>query len=214
MGLGALPMCAAEAYLGRPISAGEYDALIRATHAESGGKNSPQEQAMIMGTILNRARSHRGGIMGALTAKNQFQAVTGTRYDPGPSANYRRGPNQQRLASIEGAAESLLHRVPTSQKNFTAASRAAYGPGTNYGYLATLQRTGGAVYGGTQFGSSLMADRQEVDRGNTRTASNKVQSSGALTVNVEGPKGTQVTAQSDGVFGDKTVVNRFMDEAA
>jgi Phage-related minor tail protein len=146
---------AAEAYLGRAISAGEYDSLMRATHAESGARNSPEEQAMIMGTILNRARTHPGGITGALTAKNQFQAVTGTRFEPGPSRNYRQGPSEARRGSIESAAQDLLHRVPTSQTNFTAASRAAYGPGTNVGYLAQLQGTGGAVYGGTQFGGRL-----------------------------------------------------------
>jgi hypothetical protein len=146
---------AAEAYLGKSISDGEYDSLMRATHAESGGKNSPEEQAMIMGTILNRARKHPAGIIGALNAPNQFQAVTGTRFDPGPSRNYRQGPNESRRASIEGAAQNLLHRVPTSQTNFTAASRAAYGAGTNVGYLDQLQRTGGAVYGGTQFGGRL-----------------------------------------------------------
>ncbi len=146
---------AAEAYLGRAISAGEYDSLMRATHAESGARNSPEEQAMIMGTILNRARTHPSGITGALTAKNQFQAVTGTRFEPGPSRNYRQGPSEARRGSIESAAQDLLHRVPTSQTNFTAASRAAYGPGTNVGYLAQLQGTGGAVYGGTQFGGRL-----------------------------------------------------------
>jgi hypothetical protein len=104
---------------------------------------------------LNRARTDKGGITGALTAKNQFQAVTGTRYQPGPSAAYRQGPNAGRTASIEGAAQDLLHRVPTSQTNFTAANLKAYGPGTNPGYLNQLQRTGGAVYGGTQFGSAL-----------------------------------------------------------
>jgi uncharacterized protein (TIGR02594 family) len=128
---------------------------MRATHAESGARNSPEEQAMIMGTILNRARAHPGGITGALTAKNQFQAVTGTRFEPGPSRNYRQGPSEARRGSIESAAQDLLHRVPTSQTNFTAASRAAYGPGTNVGYLAQLQGTGGAVYGGTQFGGRL-----------------------------------------------------------
>jgi hypothetical protein len=148
---------AAEAYLGKAISAGEYDSLMRATHAESGGKTSPEEQAMIMGTILNRAREHKGGITGALNAPNQFQAVTGTKFQPGPSTHYRKGPNEARTASIEGAAQELLHRVPTSQTNFTAASRAAYGPGTNVGYLDKLKQTGGAVYGGTQFGGSLLA---------------------------------------------------------
>jgi len=146
---------AAEAYLGRPISGPEYDSLIRATHAESGARNSPEEQAMIMGSILNRARTNPGGIQGALNAPNQFQSVTGTRDAPGPSQNYRQGPSGARQASIEAAASDLLSRVPTSQINFTAASRSAYGPGTNPGYLDQMKKTGGAVYGGTQFASSL-----------------------------------------------------------
>jgi hypothetical protein len=139
---------AAEAYLGKSITSGEYDQLMRATHAESGGKNSPEEQAMIMGSILNRARDHKGGIGGALSAPNQFQAVTGTKFQPGPSAAYRKGPNEARTASIEGAAQDLLHRVPTSQKDFTAADPRAYGAGTNIDYLNKMQ---GQVYGGTKF---------------------------------------------------------------
>lgn len=150
---------AVEAYLGKPISDREYDSLLRATHAESGVRNSPEEQAMIMGSVLNRARTHPGGIEGALTAKNQFQAVTGTRNAPGPSANYLQGPSEARRAHIEGAATSLLSRVPTSQTNFTAADPRAYGAGTNVGYLSTLRGTsGGARYGGTQFGGALLPD--------------------------------------------------------
>ena len=128
---------------------------MRATHAELGSKNSSEEQAMIMGSILNRAREHKGGISGALTAPNQFQAVTGTKYQPGPSANYRQGPSESRAASIEGAAQELLHRVPTSQKDFTAADPRAYGPGTNIDYLRKMKGQG-AVHGGTQFRSTLL----------------------------------------------------------
>lgn len=146
---------AAEAYYGRSLSDKEYDALIRATHAESSSKNSPEEQAMIMGSILNRARANPNGVMGALNAPNQFQSVTGTRFKPGPSPNYVNGPSPAREASIESAARDLLPRVPTNQTDFTAASRSAYGAGTNPGYLAQLEKTGGAVYGGTQFASAL-----------------------------------------------------------
>lgn len=150
---------AVEAYLGKPISDREYDSLLRATHAESGVRNSPEEQAMIMGSVLNRARTHPGGIEGALTAKNQFQAVTGTRNAPGPSANYLQGPSEARRAHIEGAATSLLSRVPTSQTNFTAADPRAYGAGTNVGYLSTLRgAAGGSRHGGTQFGSALLPE--------------------------------------------------------
>ena len=85
----------AERYLGKPISDEEFSSLIKATHAEAAGgkKASQQEQAMIMASILNRARDDKGGIMGALTAKNQFQSVTGTAADGHkPSQNYLTGP--------------------------------------------------------------------------------------------------------------------------
>lgn len=206
---------AVEAYFGKSINDKEYDSLMRATHAESGSRNSPEEQAMIMGTVLNRARQHPGGITGALTARNQFQAVTGTRFAPGPSAEYRRGPSETRRGSIEGAAQDLLHRVPTSQTSFTAASRAAYGAGTNVGYLAQLQRTGGAVYGGTQFGGRLAEprtrvaalNRRELDQQMARETTQKVEGTGKLTVDVNAPAGTKVAAEGGGLF-KQTQVNR------
>ena len=48
---------AAEAYSRRSGHAGECDSLMRATHAESGARNSPEAQAMIMAD-LNRADAH------------------------------------------------------------------------------------------------------------------------------------------------------------
>lgn len=175
---------AAESYLGRSISGPEYDSLIRATHAESGQKNSPEEQAMIMGSILNRARTNPGGIQGALNAPNQFQSVTGTRDSPGPSQNYRQGPSDARAASIESAATNLLPRVPTNQINFTAASRSAYGAGTNIGYLADMQKTGGAVYGGTQFGSSLAPRGQAPQVASNPPQQNQMQPPGQVGGNI------------------------------
>lgn len=143
----------AEKYLGRKMSDEEYDYLIRATHAESSaGKNAdPKEQAMIMGSILNRAREKgENGVITALKEKNQFQAVTGTKYEPGPSSNFRQGPNAQRLQSIEGSAD-MLGSIPYDQKNFTAASLAAYGPGTNPKYRNDMLANGGTIIGGSVF---------------------------------------------------------------
>ena len=143
----------AEAYLGKKISDGEYSALIKATHAEAGaGKNASQtEQAMIMASILNRARTDPKGILGALYAKNQFQSVTGTAADGHqPSKNFLQGPNADRLASIEGGT-ALLDQISRDQKNFTAASAAAYGPGTNIGYRNQMMAAGGQTIGGTVF---------------------------------------------------------------
>jgi hypothetical protein len=143
----------AEQYLGKKMSDSEFDALIRATHAEAGaGKQaSQQEQAMIMASILNRARSDAGGIMGALTAKNQFQSVTGTAANNNqPSKNYLQGPSGDRLTSILGAA-TQLENISRQQKNFTAANAAAYGPGTNIGYRDQMLAAGGQTIGGSVF---------------------------------------------------------------
>jgi hypothetical protein len=153
---------AAETYLGRKMTEKEYDYLIRATHAEAGPRSDQNEQAMIMGSILNRARSHPNGVIGALTEKNQFQSVTGTSVAPGPSPHFTNGPSQQRYQSIEQSAINFLPRVSKSQKNFTAASAAAYGPGTNIGYRNKMIEAGGSTYGGTIFQTSMAAPAPDV----------------------------------------------------
>ena len=143
----------AEQYLGKKMSDAEFSALIKATHAESaaGKKASQQEQAMIMASILNRARTDRGGIIGALEKKNAFQAVTGTEANRNqPSPEYLKGPAGERLKSIEGAA-ALLSGVSKSQKDFTAANSKAYGPGTNIGYRDQMLKEGGVIVGDTVF---------------------------------------------------------------
>ncbi len=143
----------AEQYLGKKMSDAEFSALIKATHAESaaGKKASQQEQAMIMASILNRARTDRGGVMGALEKENAFQAVTGTVANRNqPSPEYLKGPAGERLKSIEGAA-ALLSGVSKSQKDFTAANAGAYGPGTNIGYRNQMLKEGGVIVGDTVF---------------------------------------------------------------
>ena len=143
----------AEQYLGKKITDDEFSALIKATHAEAaGGKQaSQQEQAMIMASILNRAREDKGGIMGALYAKNQFQSVTGTSANNyQPSQAFVTGPTGQRLESIENSA-TLLAGISKEQKNFTAANAAAYGAGTNIGYRDKMLASGGQIVGGTVF---------------------------------------------------------------
>ena len=148
---------AAEAYLGRKISNEEYDYLLRATSAEaSAGKNAdPREQAMIMASILNRARDMGdNGVIKALTAKNQFQSVTGTNNNHAPSKNFTEGPNSDRKSSIESAA-SLLSSIPSDQKNFTAANSKAYGPGTNISYRDKMIAAGGTQIGGSIFNTDM-----------------------------------------------------------
>jgi hypothetical protein len=141
----------AEKFLGRSIDDNEWNYLIRAVVSEA--SPNTKEQAYVMGVILNRARSGKWGnsIVSVLNAKNQFQAVTGTRYDPGPSANFTRGPNKNQLASILKGAIEILPQVDKSLMNFTAASTAAYGPGTNLGFRDTLLAKGGQQIGGTIF---------------------------------------------------------------
>jgi hypothetical protein len=143
----------AEGYFGKKMSDSEFSALVRATHAEAGAgkQSSQQEQAMIMASILNRARTDPGGIMGALTAKNQFQSVTGTaKNNNQPSPEYIKGPAGERLKSIEGAA-ARLENISRQQKDFTAASAGAYGPGTNIGYRDQMLASGGQIIGGSVF---------------------------------------------------------------
>ena len=140
----------AEDYLGRPMSDTEYDWLRRATVAESGG--DPREDAMITASILNRARGIPGdGVILALKAPNQFQAVTGTAYNNhAPSASFVK-PDPGRLGQVETNMGAYLPNISNDQKNFTAASAAAYGPGTTIKYRDDMARNGGSKIGGSYF---------------------------------------------------------------
>jgi hypothetical protein len=146
----------AESYLGRKIDDAEFSALIKATHAEAaGGKQaSQQEQAMIMASILNRARDKKASVVDVLGEKNQFQSVTGTAFKRGPSQQFLEGPGKDRLQSIEGATD-YLDKISREQKNFTAASSGAYGLGTNIGYRNRMIASGGTQIGGSIFNTSL-----------------------------------------------------------
>ena len=149
----------AESYLGKKMSDSEFSSLLKATHAEAGGgkQANQQEQAMIMASILNRARDDKGGIMGALNAKNQFQAVTGTSANQNqPSQQFLQGPAGERLASIEGAS-ALLANISTKQRDFTAADSAAYGAGTDISYRDKMLAGGGQTIGGSVFRTSMGA---------------------------------------------------------
>jgi lysophospholipase L1-like esterase len=145
---------AAEKYLGRPMDDKEWNYLLRATTAEA--SNNSKEQAYVMGVILNRTRMGNWGdnVISVLRAPSQFQAVTGTRYDPGPSSNFTRGPTDKQLANIVDGAINILPGVPTNLKYFTAASSAAYGRGTNIGFRDQLLAKGGEKIGGTIFAAT------------------------------------------------------------
>lgn len=147
----------AEQYLGRTISDDEWDYLLRATSAES--SFNVKSYAMVMGSILNRAReAGKNGIISALMARNQFQAVTGTAADGHkPSAHFVRGPNADQLKAMSVAAIEYLPKVSREQKNFTATNPAAYGPGTNIAYLDQMRsKKGGSEIAGSAFNTTLV----------------------------------------------------------
>lgn len=164
---------AAEQYLGRGMTAQEWDSLLRAVYGESGRGGAGRENAMIMATMLNRARNPSGYASGAqaqaylrsgqtvlaiLYGTNQFQAVTGTANNSRPSANFTRGPNQNELEGIFRSILQFLHKVPHGQVAFTAASSAAYGAGTNISYRDTMLRNGGITVGGTVFNTAMTGE--------------------------------------------------------
>lgn len=143
----------ASKYLGREISDREWNFLVRATVAEA--SPDPLEQAAVMAVILNRAKSSRypNDIIAVLTQQNQFQAVTGTRHDPGPSRWFR-NPSARSVASVVQATIDHLENSNRSWLNFTANDPRAYGPGTNIGFRQTVaQSPGSKVIGGTVFGT-------------------------------------------------------------
>ena len=143
----------ADAFLGRTMTAMEWDHLIRATFAES--SHNAQEDAHIMGTILNRART--GGFGGSnvssvLSSPNQFQSVSGVPGERSQSTNFVQGPQGDHLTRILQAAAKILPKVPKDLVNFTAANEKAYGKGTDLSFLKKLKKAGGKVIGKTVFG--------------------------------------------------------------
>lgn len=142
---------AAERYLGRELSNEEWELLIRATAGEA--TSNQNEQAHVMGVILNRVRSGRWGntVRSVLYARNQFQAVTGTRYKPGPNAAFR-NPGDSRIQSINDSAIKHLNGVPRGMLYFTAHNPKAYGKGTNINFRTSLlNKPGRRIIGGTIF---------------------------------------------------------------
>jgi hypothetical protein len=141
---------AIETYIGRSITDIEFKELISGTFAEA--SLNQKERAWVMGTILNRSRNSGASISVELRKPNQFQSVTGTSKDGHrASSNFTNGPSASAAESIYGAAINILSIVPKNIIYFTAANLNAYGPGTNPGYITTLQNRGGVVIGQTIF---------------------------------------------------------------
>ena len=142
------------AFLGKDVSPEEMNVLIRATAAEA-SRNS-QERGAVAAVILNRVRSSRypNNIEAVLTQRNQFQAVTGTRHDPGPHSNFS-NMNSNTGAQVIGAMIRYLPNMDRSWLNFTANNPRAYGRGTNIDFMYTMRNAPDAkVIGGTVFGTA------------------------------------------------------------
>lgn len=144
----------AEEYLGRDMSDKEWNYLVRATIAES--SPNTKEQGYVMAVILNRAREGYKGdtnIIDILKQPYQFQAVTGTRYDKGPSKNFSKTPTESEIKSIANAATAVLPKANKTFLNFTSANPKAYGKGTNIDFLRAMIDAGGVKIGQSVFGS-------------------------------------------------------------
>jgi|TARA_R110000850_G_scaffold80123_2_gene172314 hypothetical protein len=139
----------AEGFLGRTLSDTEWDQLLRTTYAES-SMGSNEERAAVMSVVLNRVKNGNYGgdtVTAVIQAKNQFQAVTGTADNPGPSDNYKTfNNNGEDLATFGDSVVPLLSNF-TEQNwlNFTAANPDAYGKGTNIDFMEQVARAQGSM---------------------------------------------------------------------
>jgi alpha-acetolactate decarboxylase len=145
---------AAENYLGKLITDTEWSQLVAATYAEASSNQT--ERAWVMAVILNRTRNSGKSITDTLTAKNQFQAVTGTSANGNrPSPMYVNGPDSSSAAAIYGAAVNILSQVPTNYVFFTSNNEAAYGAGTDISFLFNLRNKPNAkIIGKTVFSTT------------------------------------------------------------
>lgn len=143
----------AETYLGSKINDLDWNMLIRATNAESA--YNTDSYALIMGSILNRARTG-GGISTVLNKPKQFQAVTGTsKNGHKPSEKFKAQPRDREMKAILFATINLLPKVSREQVNFSAADPKAYGPGTDIGWRDSIMKGGGKTIGGSVFNAGF-----------------------------------------------------------
>lgn len=112
----------AEAYLGRAMSDQDWNNLVAITYADAGP--DPQEQAWVMGTILNRTRQSGLTVLDVINQPGQFVAVTGDvavgigTLDP--NTMFSVGPTLAAEDSINSAAVNLLSTVPTNNYYYNA----------------------------------------------------------------------------------------------
>ena len=143
-----------ERFLGNEVDQYDLDLLIRATAAEA--SPNAKERAGVAAVILNRVRSSRypATIEGVLYQRNQFQAVTGTSVDPGPSVNFTNVGG----GTFKGVAKDIVQYLGSMSKswlNFTANNPKAYGPGTNLDFMYAMRNAPNSqVVGQTVFGTA------------------------------------------------------------
>ena len=143
-----------ERFLGKEVDQYDLDLLIRATAAEA--SPNAKERAGVAAVILNRVRSSRypATIEGVLYQRNQFQAVTGTSVDPGPSVNFTNVGG----GTFKGVAKDIVQYLGSMSKswlNFTANNPKAYGPGTNLDFMYAMRNAPNSqVVGQTVFGTA------------------------------------------------------------
>lgn len=141
-------------FLGSELEPDEINMLLRAIASEA-SPNS-QERAAVAAVILNRVRSgsYPNSLEAVLTQRNQFQAVTGTRYDPGPSDGFRNMSNTT-AAQVVGALIRYLPNMDKSWLNFTSNNPRAYGRGTNINFMYAMRNARDSqVIGQTVFGTA------------------------------------------------------------
>ena len=143
-----------ERFLGKEVDQYDLDLLIRATAAEA--SPNAKERAGVAAVILNRVRSSRypATIEGVLYQRNQFQAVTGTSVDPGPSVNFTNVGG----GTFKGVAKDIVQYLGSMSKswlNFTSNNPKAYGPGTNLDFMYAMRDAPNSqVVGQTVFGTA------------------------------------------------------------
>ena len=145
----------AENYLGRSMSDQEWEYLVRATAAEASAH--PQERGAVMGVILNRARTNFNGygtsVIDQLHARNQFQAVTGTRANGHQPSTWFTNMTTDTRGHIINSTQ-YLNAVDRDWFNFTSNNPAAYGRGTDITFLYGMRSNPvNRVIGDTIFGN-------------------------------------------------------------
>lgn len=154
LNMGADGRAAAENYLGSKLEQTDWEMLVRATYAET--SSNPEEKAAAMSVMLNRVKSKRypDTIKGVLNQRNQFQAVTGTSKNPGPSDMFL-SFGDKNMATFESESAPLLNNfLKNNWLNFTAADPKAYGEGTDISFRDSVNSSEGSrQIGGTFFGT-------------------------------------------------------------